>query len=823
MVDGKGVGMNLPKLLTFFGAWIAMPPTATALATAVTGMATPGDVPVQWHFRLLRSGPAWVVVLAVAVVVLWVVVLYAKEKTTASRGGLAVLVALRFFALGLLLLLLAGPTIERRRTGKPRLALVVDRSASMNTPDCDGQTRLRQWQQLLVAGGAGGAALVDRLQASFQVDVIPLADQFALLKPTSHQSLAAAVLELGVSENGQGDGNAGATRLGDAVDFALRELPGPRPTAIVVLSDGISTRGQPLATVAQRARAQGVPIYTVAIGSEQRQPDVAFGELIAEETVFPGDAMLVEATVRATGFAGREASVTLRDVQADRQLAQTTVELPPENAEKNVRLLIRPTQPGRLDLELQIEILPGETNVENNTTGHEVQVRDQPIRVLLVQSGPSYEYRAMKSLLQRDPAIQLHVRLQEADREFAEVDPTALRAFPLSEQELFAYDVVLLGDVDPGLLPRMVWPMLLRFVSEQGGGLAIAAGPRFMPSAYQTNRAMRVLMPIEPRDANPLRAEGKLAMAFPILPTAFGRRAPCMQLADTLDGSNAVWKSLPPVTWLLEVARVKRGARILAECPTRSGANGPQLPVILRHYVGAGEVLMHLTDETWRWRWRTDDQHFARYWGQAVRRLARGRLVRGESPAGQGGARLSTDRRTYRPGESVRVQARYGNPSQAPAEDQLVVHLQSNVLSRRELVLHRRLGHRGRFVTTMHDLPAGEYELEIAVDSTPTRMAPPDEPNQQAATARFAVRAPPRELARIAVDRRSLAEAARISHGKTYTVETADQLLVDLPPAKRVTLERLPPYDLASSHVAIGLFSAILATEWLLRRRWGML
>ena len=117
--------------------------------------------------------------------------------------------------------------------------------------------------------------------------------------------------------------------------------------------------------------------------------------------------------------------------------------------------------------------------------------------------------------------------------------------------------------------------------------------------------------------------------------------------------SARIWQALPPVYWALAPVKLRPGAETLAvfrptiDDPPVDFANSP---AIVRQFVGAGEVLLHLTDETWRWRWRNDDRYFARYWGQAVRRLARGRI-------GRGAANVSTDRSAYDAGDAVQIRA----------------------------------------------------------------------------------------------------------------------------------------------------------------------
>ena len=56
----------------------------------------------------------------------------------------------------------------------------------------------------------------------------------------------------------------------------------------------------------------------------------------------------------------------------------------------------------------------------------------------------------------------------------------------------------------------------------------------------------------------------------------------------------------------------------------------------------------------------------------------------------------------------------------------------------------------------------------------------------------FTVAPPAGEFAQIRMDAAALREAAAATGGKYYTVETAAQLLDDLPPGRQVPIETLP-------------------------------
>ncbi|MCA9234620.1 MAG: hypothetical protein KDA44_04085 [Planctomycetales bacterium] len=758
------------------------------------------DTAIVWQ----PLGPAWLLAALGLAVAAWTIISYRREAASFSPARCAVLAALRLTALLILLAMLAQPALERRHLGKSRIVVLVDRSASMATADVavgelssaspstqDSSERIGRLAAAIQLLGSDSAAIVPAVGNAYDVQLFAFAAATEPLATTALAELMPAEPTLG-------------THLGDVVAASLSGGAAP-PTAVIVLTDGIVTAGRSLADAAQRARALGTPLFAVAIGSDRPRPDVAVDDVLVEDIVFPGDRLQIEANVRAIGYAGQSAVASL--VIGEETVASTTIEFTAEGEPVAVRLTWRPTEPGPVDAAVVVEPFADEADRDNNRAAFHVDVRSEPVRVLLAQSSPSFEFRALKSLLERDPAIRLSAYLQEADAEFADVDEAAVNRFPLEPGDFADYDVLIVGDLDPGLLPRGAWEQVLEFVADEGGGLAVIAGPQFMSAAYGSVRPLQTLLPLASTSFNPLRDGGAANVALQIVPTPAGIQQAMFQLGADARESARIWQALPPVYWALAPVKLRPGAETLAVF--RPTIDDPPVgftssPAIVRQFVGAGEVLLHLTDETWRWRWRNDDRYFARYWGQAVRRLARGRI-------GRGAAKISTDRTAYDAGDVVQIRAVLRGAATTGGRGAPTAIVVGGGAAPRRVVLTRRADSEGVYEATVADLPPDRYEVRL-VDR-----------DQQARPARFEIVAPPGELTQLAVAWDALVQAAETSGGHAYRVADASRLVADLPPPTPTVLEQLPPEPIWNRWWAIGTLCLALVAEWFIRRRTGML
>ena len=758
----------------------------------------------------------WVTLLFVVFAVAFVAVVYHREGGEAGRLMKIVMASMRLALIAIAALMIAELVLSLERTGLPHIAILLDESASMQIEDRYDEPALRQQladrlrradldeslTRMNVAKSLlleNDAALLRGIAKDYKLRVYRVA---GAAQPTTGEldSLVSQIREL--EPTGQ------SSRLGDCVRAVFNDLRGTTPAAIILLSDGITTEGESLAEVASYARRKGVPLFTVGIGSDEEVRDLDLHDLLVDEVVFVDDIVNFEFKLTGTGLEGRRVEVVLREQGKPEALATLPVTVGPDGQPQHLRLPYRPTRVGEFEFVLELEPLPEEASDENNQQIRPVSVRKEQIRTLLVQAYPNWEFRNLKNLLERDNTIELRTVLQEADPEYAEIDKSALLTFPVRREELFEYDVVIFGDVNPAFLSASMMQNLAEFVTTKGGGLVVIAGVRYTPLAYR-DTPMADLMPVDfGRAGSPSSAMG-VAEDFLIRPTELGSASPHMQLGDTLQESEEIWRDLPSVRWFFEVPGLRPAVRVLAEHPTRLGPDGRGLPIFSIHYVGAGKVLFHATDETWRWRFRVGDVFFARYWVQTIRYLSRAKLL-GKDRA----AELTSDRRQYRRGESARLRVRFIDERLAPvADDGVTVMVEYENEKKQKLKLRRSAGTRGLFEGVASGLVEGSYHAWITSPAFEDR--PP--------SADFLVTAPPGEFERTEMDSAELERVSELTKGRFYRVSTAGRLLKDLPKGRQVPIEALPPVILWNRWPLLVLFLGLLIGEWLLRKRKGLL
>jgi len=769
----------------------------------------------------------WVTLLVVMGALAWIVAIYLRERSSASALWNVLLISIRTALVLIVVFMMYGWMRNQHKTDLPDIVVVVDDSESMMLVDHYDEEKVRT--ELLAKIEAGGFQELTRanlakvlllendsqslraLQARYNVKLFRVGGSARVASTEDPETLSQVIEQL--------DSNQEASRLGDGLRDILETQRGRPTAAVMLLTDGVTTEGKSLGEVAEYARRKAVPLYVVGLGSEQAPRDVRLSELVVDDMVFVNDVVNFDFKVTASGYAGEKLKLRLKRQGESEILAETEIDLDEETRLQSVRLSHRPTEQGDFEYVVEADQLAGEASLENNRKTETVQVRDETLRVLLVQDYASHEFQFLKSMLERilkqgsetEKAIELTTVLHEADAEYAAQDASATRVFPVTREELFAYDVIIFGDVNPSFLNRSVMQNIDAFVRERGGGIVFLSGPQNTPLAYR-DTPLASLLPINLDTAVMPDSTLNLDEQFEFVtqPTGLGMNSPMLQIGENAVQSSQAWRSMPPLYWFIEAPDRRPAARVLAVHPTRTGTTGENLPVVVWQYVGAGKVILHLTDESYRWSRHEDGrQYYTRYWIQMLRYLSRSKLLGKDR-----GAEMPFDQDTYRRGEPVRLAVRFFDERLAPVQDDgVTVIVERDGGKRRQVRLSRDANRRGYFEGVATDLPEGDYRAWMA---TPTLEGQP--PARE-----FLVTAPPGERTRLEMDGEDLRLAAKTSRGEFYPVSAADQLWKDLPAGREVRIQPLAPQPIWNSSLLAGLFITLLVTEWLLRKRVGLL
>ena len=415
--EGRRIGLLIAAVVA------CVPPALAALAA--TGLV---EVP---YLRLERP---WLA-LPVAVVVLaglWRLTRLSPRQAPSRRTLTEVFAAAT--------LLVAGLAVTGFELGRPldRLSVLValDRSRSIDlVPNADSRiaTELRVAEL--------GMREEDR------IGVLAFGTQAAMEDPLRPKSRLPAPQRAEIGRDG--------TDLGAAIRHALGELPPDSSARIVLLSDGVATRGDAMGA-ALAAVAAGVPVDAVPL-DQAKVPDVRVAAVRLAPRASEGEPLELRVVTSSSAAAKVEVRV-LRDGEPIR-----SGEVSIGQGEDVLHLRELAPAPGfhRYDVELTAKDPAQDLAHEDNDGSAFVRVRGQ----------------ASALVLDRDPPLAAAlVRALEAAA--FRVDVRGPTAIPADVAGFAAYDVVTLADIPASELAPTQLDALASYVRDLGGGLLLFGGER---------------------------------------------------------------------------------------------------------------------------------------------------------------------------------------------------------------------------------------------------------------------------------------------------------------------------------------------------------
>lgn len=614
------------------------------------------------------------------------------------------------------------------------------------------------------------------------------------------------------------------TDLGQALTTVLAEV-GESPVAgIVVVSDGVFNRGMSVEDVAAQARRFKAPVYTVGVGSPHEPPNLRITDFAAPATTAKDDPFEVRVEATAAGIELTPVRLELSacpagaDPGGGRVIATREVSIGGDQPYAEVRFKVDADVAGEFAYEARLATVPDEAVESDNRRQATVLVLDERLRVLLVAGRPSYEYRYVTRLLEREQTIDLSCWLQSADQRAVRDGNTAISELPRRPEEVFEYDMLLLLDPNPRELDSSWAITVRRLVDEFGGGLFLQAGPHFTSRFLRDPRLEELvaILPVIPDPEADVRLSEQGAFrtrAHAVRIPDESRAHPLLRLHTEPDANQAIWEALPGAWWYLPVLREKPLATVLMRHGGRTHATRHGQPVLLATQpFGAGRTALLAFENTWRWR-STGQRYFDRFWIQLVRYLAQPRRE-GVSKRGT----IVLDREGLRPGDYVKIEARVLDATFVPwHEPEVECRVELPEGDERRLTLDAIPGRAGWFAGRLSVDWSGPAVIRVPLPGAAAEEA--GDSAQQAIVKHVLVESADVELRSLALGADALMKLAEQTRAKYVALAEAVDLPNLIENASQVKTTRGADRPLWDKTWVLALIAGLLGVEWALRRR----
>jgi hypothetical protein len=732
--------------------------------------------------------PWWLAVLVAGGIVAVAAFSYRRPLAPLARWQRTALVGLRAASLAAVVFFICRPIVllPPAASGDVVVPVLVDTSRSMRIADADGESRLVRATDIVRRELLPGISRHARPEL-FAVGDSPVAAEAASLSADAHRSDLAAAL--------------------DAVRDRYR---GRRVAGIVLLSDGGDT-GQP----AKASAGEGPPVFTVGLGSPDGLPDREVLGIVAGDPRIDQASVDVRVSAVAHGF-GRS-PFQLRVLANGKLLDSRRVVPSADGSPVDEVFTVFPDPLNPTVYTAEITADPAEKIAENNARSVLVSPAGRKRRVLALEGAPGFDHSFLTRALGQDPGLELDTVVRKGKNDEGEDTfivqagggraGSLTRGFPDTKESLFAYDGLIVANVEADFFTRAQLASMAEFVSDRGGGLLVMGG-RSLTERGLIGTPLEVALPVDLTSHAGGLQQASLGEDVPavhnsVVLTPEGAAHPVMRLGATPEESRKLWSSLPALASAAPLGGPRPGATVLAVTANPSGTVQPL--IVVQRY-GRGRSMVFGGEASWRWRMMMPltDRSYEFFWRQAARWLT------GAAPDPVS----ITIPDASEPGDAVDISVDARDRAFSPVPDAAVqATLTAPGSDGRPIALRPQSGAAGRFVTTFTPAQAGLYRVHAEARRQATVLGESDR--------WFYVGGTDREFADPRLNEGLLRRMARESGGQYVRAADASRLVPLLESAvpQQVEPERR---DLWHEPWAFAAVIALLSTEWVLRRRWGL-
>ena len=564
-------------------------------------------------------------------------VVFLVWRSNSPKRSRAISIGLRIAALLLLALPLFAPKLVTPTTisNENFVAVLVDASGSMAITDgSQGQSRFETAQNVLY----GDAGIVEAINEDFKVRLYTFDS-----RATRSDSLPS-------------DGATGyATDLSEALGHVIRDFRGLPLTGIVLVTDGADNTPIPPQARAEELRSLGIGLHVIGVGSESFASERELMDVQVSKGVGSRAGAEIDVTVRSWG--SEPEPVTFAIFAGDVQVFSETRTLKGDGKIDHLSFFFEPPLEGARSYRIGMESAAGELNTTNNAQDMLVDARTDTLRVLYYEGHLRQDFKFIKRALEEDQVVDFtsitRTGTGKLYRQGIRSPEELAGGFPNDAAALYAFDALILGDIEATDFSPSQLGLIESFVRLRGGGFLMMGGRNTFSEGVYVSGPVADLLPVylDPSRAQILPKEFSNPLiysdepeGFAFEPTPSGLENPILKLSPDPIANQSLWRDMPLLTSINYVGSPKAGAQVLARKPVDRYGDSEPLLIVQRY--GKGRSVALATSSTWRWQMllEASDYRHERFWQQLARWLAASAPGVVDVDLGQGHMEVGTSR-----------------------------------------------------------------------------------------------------------------------------------------------------------------------------------
>jgi uncharacterized membrane protein len=603
-------------------------------------------------------------------------------------------------------------------------------------------------------------------------------------------------------------------RHGEITDFdktlsgIATELETAPVAGIILMTDGADNHSADLDKTAAQFRARNIPVYTIGIGSTDFKRDTEILRVTMPDKVLKDTMVEAEVSIRSTGYPGQKTRLVVFD--DERLLYSREIMLGSDDEVKVHRANFNCRNAGSRVITFRIEPFDEEIVQQNNTRTALIRIEDNQPRILYVEGQPREEYKFLRRAVEDDENLHLETLLRQADDTFlhqgTESSSAEKERFPEDKESLYRYKAIIIGSMEASFFSLDQLRMISDFISDRGGSFLMLGGRHSYALGGYTGTPLEDVLPIFLDDGS-VNVSDTQNVEFKTRLTGYGMLHPVTRFADMEAENRERWEKAPLLVGYNSTLGPKPGATVLIEGILQDTTGQGHVILAFQRF-GKGKSAALMTASTWRWRMELEhtDAFHELFWKRMLRWL----VSDVTDPV-----QITTDKDSYSSQDTVVMTAGVHDSAFIPQNNaRVTAHVQAPSGTTHTLNLDWDVEKNGVYAADLHTEEEGIYEVSVEA-SQGDKILGTQKTN-------FRIAESNEEFHNATLNSNLLERLARETGGRYYTPENLDTLPEDISMIDTGS-SRVEERELWDMPFLFLLLVGLLSTEWILRKRKGLL